>query len=144
MTVTRELIEVPAESLTAGDRDGHLGVGRRVLSTRTNRFGQVEVLMAWSNGRKDRATLDPQRKLKVKRSVVGAGKPLRHRGVSKATRAVVEVWDTDNHESRVTREAARGHRWAMRCVHGTVVGRPTLDAALEDVHDPRLWCVECA
>jgi hypothetical protein len=144
MTAVRELVEVPAAGLIEGDRNGQLGIGRRVLSTRTNRFGQVEVLMAWSNGRRDKAVLPPERTLKVQRSVVGAGKPLRHKGVSKATRATVEVWDTDHHLSQVTRAAARGHRWAMRCVHGTVVGRPTLAGALEDVHDPRLWCVECA
>lgn len=145
MTVTRDLIEVPASNLQPGDRDGHLGRGRRIVSTRTNRFGQIEVTMAWSaSRRRDKATLDPTKPVKVARAVVGAGKPLRHRAVSKATRQITEVWDTDNHESVVTREAARGHRWAMRCAHGTVVGRPTLDAALEDVHDPRLWCVDCA
>lgn len=145
MTVTRDLIEVPAAKLQAGDRDGHLGRGRRIVATRTNRFGQVEVTLAWSHARRrDRATLDPTKPVKVSRAVVGAGLPLRHRAVSKATGEVTEVYDTDHPESAVTREAARGQRWAMRCVHGTVVGRATLDEALTDVHDPRLWCVDCA
>lgn len=145
MTVTRDLIEVPAAKLQPGDRDGQLGRGRRIVSTRTNRFGQVEVTMAWSaSRRRDRATLDPTKPIRVSRAVVGAGKPLRHRAVSKATGAVTEVWDCDHHESVVSREGARGQRWAMRCQHGTTVGRPTLDEAIADVVDPRLWCVECA
>lgn len=136
---SRELVEVDAPDLRIGDRDGHLMQGRRVVDRRELADGRIELTLQWSNGRKDTARLDPTRKLKVKR----ANPALRHRGRAQTTPGQVEVWDTSRADTKVAADEVRGARWAMRCEHGTVVGRPTLAAALEDVADPRLWCLSC-
>lgn len=109
------------------------------MSTRPLPGGRVELVMQWGNGKKDRATPDAGRKVKVERIV----EALRHRAKARTTGGLVEVWDTSEPDSPITPEQVRGHRWAMRCEHGTVVGRRTQDEAMDDVRDPRLWCVDC-
>lgn len=143
MASTRDLVEVPARELRKDDRDGSLMRGRRIVAVRPTSDGRLELAMQWSNGKADRAVVDADRTFRVRRQIIGAGLALRHRGKARTTRGTVEVWDTDHPDSPVTREQARGHQWAMRCEHGTVVGRQTLKLAREDVSDPRLWCVEC-
>lgn len=144
MASNRELMPVTAVELRDGDRDGSLMPGRRIVGApRPLGDGRVELTMRWGNGRTDRARVDADRTFRVKRAVVGPGLPIRYRGTAKVTRGLVEVHDTAHPDAAVTAEQARGHRWALRCAHGTVVGRDSLAAAREDVDDPRLWCVEC-
>lgn len=139
----RELVEVTYRDLRPGDRGGNL-MRRKVVSTRPLTGGRVELVMEWPNGKSDRATPPADRKVKVERVVAAAGMPMRYRGKARSTGGEVEVWDTSHAESHVAPQQARGHRWAMLCQHGTVVGRRVLDDAMDDVRDPRLWCVSCA
>lgn len=138
-TGKRELVEVTYRDLRPGDRGGNL-MRRKVVSTRPLTGGRVELVMEWPNGKPDRATPQANRKVKVERVI----EALRHRAKARTTGGVVEVWDTSHAESPVIADQVKGHRWAMRCEHGTVVGRRTLDEATDDVRDPRLWCVDCA
>lgn len=145
MVSNRDLVPVTAAQLRDGDRDGHLMVGRRVIgSPQVRDDGRVDVLMQWTaSKRRERIALDPDRLLKVRRATVGAGLPIRYRGRARTTRRTVEVHDTAHPEAAVSAADAGGLRWALRCEHGTVVGRSTLTLAREDVEDPRLWCVDC-
>ena len=145
MASNRDLIPVTAAQLRDGDRDGQLMTGRRVIGTpQVREDGRVDVLMQWTaSKRRERVALDPERTFRVRRATVGPGLPIRYRGKARTTRRTVEVHDTEHPESTVTTAEAHGLRWAMRCEHGTVVGRSTLKAATEDVDDPRLWCVDC-
>lgn len=144
MTGNRDLVEVFAHELRRGDRDGSLGVGRSIVTDpQVLAGGRVEFVMAWSNGRKDTARPSLDRRFRVRRTVVGSGLPLRYRGKATTTRGTVEVVDATHPDAGVTVRDTRGKRWAMRCEHGTVVGRVTQRAAMDDVHDPRLWCLQC-
>lgn len=137
-TGRRQLVEVTYRDLRPGDRGGNL-MRRKVVSTRPLPGGRVELVMEWGNGKPDRATPQANRKVKVERIIDG----LRHRAKARVTGGIVEVWDTDHPASEVTADQVRGLRWAMRCEHGTVVGRRVEREAMEDVRDPRLWCVNC-
>lgn len=144
MASNRDLMPVAAVELRDGDRDGSLMPGRRIVGTpRPLGDGRVELTMRWGNGRTDKARVDADRTFRVKRAVVGPGLPIRYRGKARTTGAVVEVHDTAHPDATVDAATARGHRWALRCTHGTVVGRASLTAAREDVDDPRLWCTSC-
>lgn len=144
MTSNRELIEVPAPQLRDGDRDGHLMAGRRLVGQpRELADGRLELSLRWGNGRIDRAVVDPDRRLKVKRVTVGPGLPIRHRLKARTTKGQIDVIDTAHEDSPVTSAEVKGYRWALRCEHGTVVGRNTLAHACEDAADPRLWCLQC-
>lgn len=140
----REIVEVEAPELRVDDRDGHLGAGRRIVGRRELDDGRVEITMQWSSsGRRDIARVDPGRRFKVSRIVAGPGMALRHRARARTTRGLVELWDTEHPEAQVSTATARGHRWALRCEHGTVVGRRTEREARTDAGDPRLWCTDC-
>lgn len=139
----RELIPVPAAQLRDGYSGGHLMHGRRIVGRpRLLDDGRVELTMRWRNGRTDRARVDADREFLVERAT-GPGKPIRYQGRARTTAGLVEVHDTEHPDALVTAERARGHRWALRCAHDTVVGRASLKAAVKDVDDPRLWCVAC-
>jgi hypothetical protein len=139
----RELVEVTYRELLPGDRDGHLMRRKVTEKPRQLPGGRVELVMEWPNGKRDRATPLASRKVQVMRVVAGPGMALRDRRKARSTGGVVEVWDTEHVDSPVTPDQVRGHRWAMRCEHGTAVGRRTYDEAIDDVKDPRLWCVDC-
>ncbi|MBM3315530.1 hypothetical protein FJY71_06805 [candidate division WOR-3 bacterium] len=142
-TTNRDLVEVTARELQPGDRDGSLMRGRKIVSTRELTGGRVELVMEWSNGKRDRATPQADRTFRVSRVVSGTGMALRHRAQARTTGGQVEVWDTSHAESPIPAHLVKGHRWAMRCEHGTAVGRRTEREAMADVRDPRLWCVDC-
>lgn len=141
----RELVEVTYRELRDDDRDGNLMPGRRVVGEpRQLAGGRVEVTLQWGrSGRRETARPPASRRVKVMRVVAGPGMALRDRRVARLTGGTVEVWDTSHADTEVAAEQARGHRWAMRCEHGTVAGRRTYEAAMDDVRDPRLWCVQC-
>lgn len=145
MGSNRDLVPVTAAQLRDGDRDGHLMVGRRVVGNpQVLADGRVEVLMQWTaSRRRERVALDPDRTFRVRRATVGPGLPIRYRGKARTTGRTVEVHDTAHPESAVSAAETHGFRWALRCEHGTVVGRSTLSRAREDADDPRLWCVDC-
>lgn len=143
-TGRRELVEVTYRELLPGDRDGHLMKRKVTQRPRQLPGGRVELVMEWSNGKPDRATPLASRRVKVMRVVAGPGMALRDRRKARATGGTVEVWDTEHVDSQVTPDQVRGLRWAMRCEHGTVVGRRTFDEAMDDVKDPRRWCGDCA
>lgn len=139
-----ELVEVTARELRPRDRDGSLMPGRQIVATRPLPGGRVELLMEWERtGKPDRATPEAHRTFRVMRKVAGVGMPLRHRARARVTGGTVEVWDAEHPESPIAPGQIKGHRWAMRCEHGTTVGRRTEREAREDVVDPRLWCVDC-
>jgi len=141
---SRDLVEVTARELRDGDRDGHLMPGRRIVGApQPISGGRVLITLQRANGRQETARPEAHRLFRVRRAVVGTGLPLRHRSKSRTTGRIVEVYDTHHTETTIYPEQAGGHRWAMRCEHGTIIGRRTLDLAIEDVSDPRLWCTRC-
>jgi len=143
-TANRDLVEVTACELRDGDRDGSLMKGRRIVGTpRPLPGGRVLIEMQWANGKRDIARPEAHRRFRVVRQVAGAGMACRHRARARTTGGVVEVWDTAHADSPVHDHDVKGFRWAMRCEHGTAVGRRTFDEACEDVRDPRLWCEQC-
>lgn len=143
-TGSRDLVQVTARELREGDRDGSLMRGRRIVGTpQPLPGGRVLLQMEWSNGKREIARPEASRMFRVRRVIAGPGLALRHRAEARTTRGIVEVWDTSHADSPITADQVKGHRWAMRCEHGTAVGRRTLDEATEDVRDPRLWCLSC-
>lgn len=136
----RAIVEVAAAELRDGDRDGNLGIGRRIVGDpRRIGGGRVELVMQWSNGRRDTARPEAHRTYRVKRLIVGPGLACRHR-----TDDGVEVFDTGHRDSPVRDYQAGGHRWALRCAHGTVTGRRTLPLAQADADRSEDWCDTCA
>jgi len=143
-TSRKDLVPVTDRDLRVGDRDGSLMVGREVIAVGETSDGRVELTVKWSRtGRTEKFPVKAGWSGRVKRPVVGSGLALRRKAKARTTKGVVEVWDTQHPESDIPSSAVRGHRWAMRCEHGTVIGRQTLERATEDALDPRLWCLTC-
>jgi hypothetical protein len=140
----RDLVRVTYGDLRPGDKGGSLMHGRKVVAVHPVGRDRVELHMAWDNGKPEKPVrVDKHRPCTVSRVIAGPGMPLRHRAEARSTGGIVEVWDTKHEESPITPALVDGHPWAMRCEHGTVVGRRTQDQAMKDVRDPRLWCDGC-
>jgi hypothetical protein len=139
----RDLVRVTYGDLQPGDKDGSLMTGRTVIAVHPLGRNKVELHTRFGSRRERPMKVDAARPATVSRIVVGPGLPLRHRAQARTTGGVVEVWDTHHRESVVQPGDVGGHQYAMRCEHGTAVGRRLLKDAVREVSDPRLWCDDC-
>lgn len=144
-TVNRDLVEVTACELQEGDHVGSV-MRRRVVAAPQHLPGgrRVRVVMQWDgSGKRETIDIAHDWRGRVLRQVAGTGMARRHRARSRATGGIVEVWDTEHRDSPIHPHAVKGHKWAIRCEHGTTEGRQTLTEAVKDARNPQLWCTSC-